>query len=89
MSAISTASTKTWWRGGTKPRLERSLSRKLLAKQLDFFLPTIKLEHLSRSHKRVSYVPLFTSYMFMRHIEHEGIIACITPIIHNHPINCD
>lgn len=75
MSTISTASTKTWWGVFTKPRQEKSLARTLLAKQVDFFLPTVKREHLSRSRKRVSYVPLFTSYMFIRCTESERVMA--------------
>lgn len=57
---------KQWWGVFTKPRQEKAVARALLARNVDFFLPTVKREHLSHRRKRVSYVPLFTGYLFMR-----------------------
>ena len=69
---------KQWWGIFTKPRQEKALARGLLAKQIDFFLPTVKREHLAHGRRRLSFVPLFTGYMFMRCTAEEKVHAIET-----------
>lgn len=55
-----------WFVLHTRPRAEKSLARRLLARNLGFFLPLY--EHCTRSQGRVrsSYLPLFPSYLFLK-----------------------
>lgn len=55
----------TWWALHTRPRAEKSLARRLLARQISFFLPLYQREWRSGGRLRSSYLPLFPSYLFL------------------------
>src|SRR5271166_69758 len=55
-----------WWVLHTRPRAEKALARKILGQELPFFLPLHKRQWRSRGRQLASYVPLFTSYLFLQ-----------------------
>jgi len=50
----------------TRPRQEKGLARDLLAREVPFFLPTVRRPHRSGGRVRVAEVPLFDGYVFLR-----------------------
>ncbi|MFV2068318.1 MAG: UpxY family transcription antiterminator, partial [Pirellulales bacterium] len=54
-----------WWAIHTKPRQEKSLARELLQQEIPFYLPLVAKNRLMRGRKVESYIPLFTSYVFL------------------------
>lgn len=59
------ASDRRWWAIHTKPRQEKSLARELLQQEIPFYLPLVARNRLIRGRKVQSYIPLFTSYVFL------------------------
>lgn len=55
-----------WWPLHTRPRAEKSLARRLLARDIAFFLPLYHREWRSGGRLRSSFLPLFPSYLFLR-----------------------
>lgn len=55
-----------WWALHTRPRAEKSLARRLLARHIAFFLPLYHREWRSGGRLRSSYLPIFPSYIFLR-----------------------
>src|SRR5437870_2896119 len=52
-----------WWVLHTRPRAEKALARRLLARRVSFFLPL----YSQRGRRQpASYAPLFPGYLFMR-----------------------
>jgi transcription antitermination factor NusG len=49
----------------TKPRSEKALARRLLNKQVAFFLPQFRKEWRHRGRRLSSYLPLFPGYVFL------------------------
>src|SRR5438552_11108462 len=49
----------------TRPRAEKMLTRKLLQRDLPFFLPLYKRQWRNRGRLLSSYLPLFPSYVFL------------------------
>ncbi len=49
----------------TKPRSEKALVRRLLNKQVAFFLPQFRKEWRHRGRRLSSYLPLFPGYVFL------------------------
>lgn len=66
---------RTWWTMYTRVRQEKSLARELLAWRIPFYLPLVKQSHLHRGRKRSSFLPLFSSYIFVFCSEEERIRA--------------
>jgi transcription antitermination factor NusG len=58
--------TQPWWVLHTRPRAEKTLARKLLARRQDFFLPLYQNRLQIRGRSLASYVPLFPGYVFLR-----------------------
>jgi transcriptional antiterminator RfaH len=60
------AETGEWWVLHTRPRVEKALARRFLARQIPFFLPLYDREW--RKHGRLfrSHLPLFPGYVFLR-----------------------
>jgi transcriptional antiterminator RfaH len=56
---------RTWWVMHTKPRQEKSLGRDLLAREIPFYLPQVHKTSVVRGRKQTSYIPLFSSYVFV------------------------
>jgi transcriptional antiterminator RfaH len=55
-----------WWVLHTRPRAEKALARRILGQGLSYFLPLYKRQWRSRGRLLCSYVPAFTSYLFLR-----------------------
>ncbi|HEX3315307.1 MAG TPA: transcription termination/antitermination NusG family protein, partial [Gemmataceae bacterium] len=53
-----------WWVLHTRPRTEKTLARKLLARQIGFYLPLYEHRLPAAGRVRSSYLPLFPSYVF-------------------------
>jgi transcriptional antiterminator RfaH len=60
------AETSRWWVLHTRPRAEKSLSRKLLQGDVHFFLPLCKKQWRNRGRVHRSYLPLFPGYIFLQ-----------------------
>jgi|SRR5215469_12565798 len=56
---------RNWWVMHTKPRQEKSLARDLLAREIPFYLPQVRKTSVVRGRKQASYIPLFSSYVFV------------------------
>jgi transcriptional antiterminator RfaH len=54
-----------WWVLHTRPRAEKSLARRLLARQTPFFLPLYHHQWKNRGRLFQSYLPLFPGYVFL------------------------
>jgi transcriptional antiterminator RfaH len=55
-----------WWVLHTRPRAEKALARRIRSQGLSYFLPLYKRQWRSRGRSLCSYVPAFTSYLFLR-----------------------
>lgn len=69
---------RQWWTFYTRVRQEKSLARELLAWKIPFYLPQVKRARLYRGRKRTSFVPLFTSYLFVHATKDERVKALST-----------
>ncbi|MFO1020279.1 MAG: transcription termination/antitermination NusG family protein [Planctomycetales bacterium] len=62
---VGTETDRVWWGVHTLPRQEKTLARKLHARQIWHYLPQVKKESRSPAGRvRKSFVPLFASYVF-------------------------
>ena len=74
-----TVAAAPWWALYTLPRREKELMRRLRALELPFYGPVIEQRKRSpRGRIRKSYVPLFSSYVFLRGGEPERYRAMTT-----------
>lgn len=55
-----------WWVLHTKPRAEKALARRLLQRQVAFFLPQSKRQWRHRGRLQCSHMPLFPGYLFVQ-----------------------
>ena len=62
----------------TKARQEKSLARELFAFRIPFYLPLIKKTTALKGRKRISFVPLFSGYVFLFSSEEERIKSMTT-----------
>lgn len=69
---------KSWWVLHTKPRQEKALARQLLQANVSFYLPLLPRRNLIRGRLMHSYVPLFTSYVFLLGDGRDRITALAT-----------
>jgi transcription antitermination factor NusG len=60
------ANSACWWVLHTRPRAEKSLARRFLARNLSFFLPLYQRQWRSKGRLLRSYMPLFPGYIFLR-----------------------
>jgi transcription antitermination factor NusG len=63
--SIQEPAERRWMVVYTKARQEKAFSRELLAFQIPFYLPLIKKTTIGKTRKRVSFVPLFSGYVFL------------------------
>jgi transcriptional antiterminator RfaH len=70
-----------WWALHTRPRAEKTLARRLLARNQAFFLPLYKREYRSAGRLLKSYLPLFPSYLFVHGDEQSRIHALETNLV--------
>jgi hypothetical protein len=54
-----------WWVLHTRPRTEKLLARKLLRRNLPFFLPLFTRQWRTQGRSLRSHLPLFSSYLFL------------------------
>jgi transcription antitermination factor NusG len=54
-----------WWVLHTRPRTEKTLARKLLAREVPFYLPLYEHRLPAAGRVRTSHLPLFPSYVFL------------------------
>jgi hypothetical protein len=55
-----------WWVLHTRPRAEKSLARRFLARNLSFFLPLYQHQWRNRGRLFRAHMPLFPGYIFLR-----------------------
>jgi transcriptional antiterminator RfaH len=72
------SSARSWWVLHTKSRQEKSLARELLGSEVPFFLPQVEKTAVVRGRRRSTYIPLFTSYLFLFGNEEERIRSLTT-----------
>lgn len=56
---------RRWWAAYTLPRQEKSLARQLNALSTPFYLPLVHQVRMVRGRKQRSYIPVFSSYVFL------------------------
>jgi transcriptional antiterminator RfaH len=66
-----------WWVLHTRPRVEKALSRKCVARRLPFFLPLRRNYTRSGGRTLTSHVPLFPGYLFLL-ADDEGRVSALT-----------
>lgn len=64
-AAITAEPIYLWWVLHTKPRAEKALARRLLGRDIGFFLPQYHKQWLSRGRLLSSHLPLFPGYLFL------------------------
>lgn len=69
---------RRWWVVHTRARQEKSLARDLLGYRIPFYLPQVEKTSIVRGRKRTSFIPLFTSYLFMYGDEAERYTSLTT-----------
>jgi hypothetical protein len=65
-----------WWALFTKPRMEKALARRLLDRDVAFFLPQTKRRWQHGKRWLTSHVPLFPGYLFL-HGDGESRLAAL------------
>lgn len=63
--AIEPDAVRAWWVMHTKPRQEKSLARELFAREIPYYLPQVRRTSVVRGRNQTSYVPVFSSYLFV------------------------
>lgn len=71
------ADERVWWVLHTRPRQEKSLARDLHASRIPFFLPLRPQQTRIRNRIMTSYLPLFSSYVFL-HANHEDRVSALS-----------
>ncbi|WP_187262787.1 transcription termination/antitermination protein NusG [Pontibacter beigongshangensis] len=75
-----------WYAVYTKPRWEKKVAKTLSVRDIENYCPLNKVEHQWSDRKKVVYLPLFTSYVFIRITDKQlsllksidGIISIVT-----------
>jgi transcription antitermination factor NusG len=75
---VRETSDRNWWVVYTKARQEKSLVRDLFAYQIPCYLPLVKKTTITKGRKRLSYVPLFSGYVFLLATETERVKSLTT-----------
>jgi transcriptional antiterminator RfaH len=85
-----------WWVLHTRPRVEKSLGRKLLDRNTPFFLPVCKRQWRKRGRLHRSYLPLFPGYVFLQgdsqtanEILHTKLVARVLPVEDQERLHAD
>jgi len=58
-------SERRWWVLYTKVHQEKALAQQLLSRQIPYYLPLVARTSVCRGRRRVTRVPLFSSYVFL------------------------
>ncbi len=67
-----------WWVIHTRPRAEKALARRLLGREVGFFLPLYENRLSSSGRVRSSYLPLFPGYIFFHGDDEDRRLALET-----------
>jgi hypothetical protein len=70
-----------WWALYTRPRAEKTLARRLLARNVNFFLPLYKRQYRCSGRLIKGYLPLFQGYLFLRGDDRARIHALETNLV--------
>jgi transcriptional antiterminator RfaH len=71
-----------WWVLHTRPRAEKTLARRCLRRDVAYFLPVHKRQWRSNAGRLLSsYVPLFTSYLFLHGDDAARLVALETNLV--------
>ncbi|HBI43172.1 MAG TPA: antitermination protein NusG, partial [Planctomycetales bacterium] len=81
--AFAPAPIHQWWVLHTKPRAEKALARRLLGRDVGFFLPQYHKQWLSRGRLLSSHLPLFPGYLFLYADGPARLIALETNLVAN------
>jgi transcriptional antiterminator RfaH len=73
----------TWWVMHVKPRAEKSLARRCMARQSSFFLPQFCRVRRTNGRLTESFLPLFPGYVFVFGDERDRITALESNLIVN------
>jgi transcription antitermination factor NusG len=71
-----------WWAVYTRHHHEQTVTRMLTAKGLDVFLPTFETPRQWKDRKKIISMPLFPSYLFVRHSADARLPVLTTPGVH-------
>jgi transcription antitermination factor NusG len=77
-STAEHAGASRWWVMHTKPRAEKALARRLLGRELGFFLPLYEHRLAYAGRVRTSHLPLFPGYVFFHGDEEDRRLALET-----------
>ncbi len=85
-----------WWVLHTRPRAEKTLSRRCLDRGLGFFLPVHLHEWRNRGRRFRSYLPLFPGYVFLRGDDQarvaaleSNLVARVLPVVDQGRLHAD
>jgi transcriptional antiterminator RfaH len=85
-----------WWVLHTRPRAEKALARKVLRREISFFLPLYERRWKSRGRLLCAHVPLFPGYVFLhgdgeaRHLALEtNLVANCLPVADQDQLQSD
>lgn len=67
-----------WWVLHTKSRQEKSVAREMTRNRVPFFLPLLKRHSNAGRPRQISYIPLFTGYVFVFGSHHEREVCLRT-----------
>lgn len=73
--------TERWWVLHTKPRVEKSLARQCVARELSFYLPLHHKKWRNGGRVQQSHVPLFPGYVFLHGDESARQVAFETNLV--------
>jgi len=68
-----TDQSRRWWAAYTRPRQEKSLARQLNTMQVPYYLPLVARKRVVSGRRQVSYLPVFSSYVFLFATDEERI----------------
>jgi len=71
----------SWWVLHTRPRAEKALARRLLGRNISFFLPLYKRQWRSNNRQFNSYLPLFSGYLFLHGQNQDRVHALETNMV--------
>jgi transcriptional antiterminator RfaH len=69
---------RNWFAVYTRPRQEKALARELVELEVPFYLPLITKTRIAKGRRARSFLPLFSSYLFMLGTERERVLALAT-----------
>ncbi len=81
LSAADDRPTGQWWVLHTRPRAEKTIARRLLQREVNFYLPLHERPLISRGSRSVSHLPLFPGYVFLHGDADARVVALETNML--------